>query len=128
MDTSIRRITPAASVTPVPNAARATLSLPYRAPLMTEAEQLDRIRKAIVRCAAEALKAEPRDTDARLHSFLAKLSGSMEGLAERELDIVLWNLLCTSPVGPAGRPTDTALLAAGATFVDGTTLIVGGGQ
>jgi len=53
------------------------------------------LRKAILDCALQATAAEPIDSDARLHSFIAKLSGTMEGLGERELDAALWNLMTT---------------------------------
>jgi len=53
------------------------------------------LRKAILDCAHQATTVEPTDTDARLHSFIAKLSGTMEGLGERELDAALWNLMTT---------------------------------
>ena len=53
------------------------------------------LRKAILDCAHQATAAEPADTDRRLHSFIAKLSGTMEGLGERQLDAVLWNLMKT---------------------------------
>ena len=55
------------------------------------------LRKAILDCAHQATLAEPHDSDRRLHSFIAKLSGTMEGLGERELDAVLWNLMSTQP-------------------------------
>jgi len=66
-------------------------ALPVRAATITS------LRKAIIDCAAQATAAEPVDTDRRLHSFIAKLSGTMEGLGERELDAVLWNLMTTKP-------------------------------
>jgi len=53
------------------------------------------LRKAILDCAHQATVTEPTDTDARLHCFIAKLSGTMEGLGERELDAALWNLMTT---------------------------------
>ncbi|WP_312548150.1 hypothetical protein [Massilia sp.] len=55
------------------------------------------LRRAILDCALQATRAEPDDSDRRLHSFIAKLSGTMEGLGERELDVVLWNLMATEP-------------------------------
>ena len=55
------------------------------------------LRKAILDCAHQANLAEPHDSDRRLHSFIAKLSGTMEGLGERELDAVLWNLMASNP-------------------------------
>jgi len=55
----------------------------------------EHLRKAILDCAHQATIAEPGDSDRRLHSFIAKLSGTMEGLGERELDAVLWNLMET---------------------------------
>lgn len=59
------------------------------------------LRKAIIDCAAKATAAEPTNTDARLHSFLARMSATMECLGERELDAVLWNLMSTT----TDRPT-----------------------
>lgn len=115
MDTSIRRIDAAPDASP----ARRTLSLPARpmnAVFVTGAVNafpdlgnrrftvIDAsapnghpLRKAILDCAHQATAAEPVDTDRRLHSFIAKLSGTMEGLGERELDAVLWNLMKTEP-------------------------------
>lgn len=55
------------------------------------------LREAILNCAASAIQAEPVDAARRLHSFIAKLSATMEGLGERELDTVLWNLMETQP-------------------------------
>lgn len=53
------------------------------------------LRAAVIDCAVQATAAEPIDTDRRLHSFIAKLSGTMEGLGEREMDAALWNLMST---------------------------------
>jgi len=66
------------------------------------------LRKAILDCALQATRAEPHDSDRRLHSFIAKLSGTMEGLGERELDAVLWNLMETK-VTPSHQPDAAAL-------------------
>jgi hypothetical protein len=86
MDASILHVAPAPSA--VLAQAMLTTSI---APKVTAAI----LRKFILECAREATTAEPTDTDARLHSFVAKLSGSMEGLGERELDAALWNLMTT---------------------------------
>lgn len=95
MDTQIRPITREALVTPVSDRARATLSLPDRpAVRSTFLESTAKaLREAILRCAAEAQKEEQKDTDARLHSFVAKLSGSMECLGEVDLDHAPWDLM-----------------------------------
>jgi hypothetical protein len=113
MDTSIRRIESRPSAAP----ARATLSMPARNTNMVfttgavdavrdlggrrfalvdaSAPNVESLRKAILECAHQATVAEPLDTDRRLHCFIAKLSGTMEGLGERELDAALWNLMTT---------------------------------
>lgn len=106
MDTQIRRATQAAAVTPAASVMRPTLSLPTReviaaAPALAPAVRspavvLAQLRHAILRCADEATRAEPNDTDARLHSFMAKLSGSMESIGQRDLDTALWDLLSTT--------------------------------
>lgn len=118
MDGQIRRREPTAATVP----GRQTLSLPKRlANFVCTSGAVDAIpdlgdrrfavvpagpatvsalRKAILNCAAQATVAEPLDTDRRLHSFIAKLSGTMEGLGERELDAVLWNLMTTKPAPP----------------------------
>ena len=115
MDGQIRRIEPQPTAAPV----RSTLSLPSRlknmvfvtgdvnaipdlgdrrfAVFSTGPATVTSLRKAILDCARQATAAEPADTDRRLHSFIAKLSGTMEGLGERELDAVLWNLMETKP-------------------------------
>ena len=116
MGTSISRI----KATPAPAPARPTLSMPTRpvnmvfvtgsmdalrtdlgdrrfAVIDADAPNGASLRKAIIDCAHQATAAEPLDTDRRLHSFIAKLSGTMEGLGERELDAVLWNLMETKP-------------------------------
>lgn len=61
------------------------------------------IREAIIECAQGATKAEPLNTDARLQSFIARLSGSMIGLNEQGLHDTLWKLFetVTSPA-PTG--------------------------
>lgn len=95
MDTQIRRVASTALVTPVSNVARATLSLPSRSadrsPRMEATAQT--LRLAILRCAAQAMTEEQQDTEARLHCFVAKLSGSMECLGEVDLDHALWDLM-----------------------------------
>ena len=53
------------------------------------------LRQAIIDCAAQATAAEPVDTERRLLSFMARMSATMEGLGERELDAVLWDLTKT---------------------------------
>lgn len=97
MDTQIRPV--ASSPAVVAPSARPTLSLPVRFVSLDlpqgPAVLLAQIRHAILRCADEAACAEPTDTDARLHSFMAKLSGSMESLGQRDLDTALWDLLST---------------------------------
>jgi hypothetical protein len=111
MDTQIRPV----SSTPVVIAptTRPTLSLPSRtaaanatvtselAALASELAALasglaataNKLREAILRCAAEAQHEEVKDTEARLHCFIAKLSGSMECLGEVEIDHALWDLM-----------------------------------
>jgi len=99
MDTSIRRISPADTAMPVSNAARHTLSLPARAPTGSKAPSrfmgttAQALRLAILQCAAQAMTEEKSDTEARLHCFIAKLSGSMECLGEVDLDHALWDLM-----------------------------------
>jgi len=112
-----------------PRPARTTLSLPKRpmnfvfasgavdaipdhgnrrfTVVSTEATTANSLRKAILDCALQASRAEPHDSDRRLHSFIAKLSGTMEGLGERELDTVLWNLMATTqtPSAPVAAPS-----------------------
>lgn len=58
------------------------------------------LRKAILECAQGATQAEPADVDARLHSFIARLSARMEYLGEADLDTTLWKLF-EIPGGPA---------------------------
>jgi hypothetical protein len=76
-----------------------TLPLPARATtasasiVSTRVATVDQLREAILRCATEAQAEEKTDTDARLHSFIAKLSGSMECLGEVEMDHALWDLM-----------------------------------
>lgn len=55
------------------------------------------LRAAILDCAAKAIAAEPTNTEARLHSFIARLSPTMEHLGEPELDAALWALFETAP-------------------------------
>ena len=94
MDGSIRLRKPDELVTqPALPKTRRTISLPG-----TPTATITSLRKAVLDCAAQATAAEPVDTDRRLHSFIAKLSGTMEGLGERELDAVLWNLMETKQV------------------------------
>jgi hypothetical protein len=120
MDTSIRRISAAASAAPI----RATLSVPTRpmsiafvtgavdaipdlgnrrfAVLDPVPATVASLRKAIVDCASQATAAEPVDTDRRLLSFIARMSATMEGLGERELDAVLWDLTKTKLASAPG--------------------------
>jgi len=84
-----------------PRLARATLTLPQQA----NKAGIDSLRKAILDCALQATRAEPHDSDRRLHSFIAKLSGTMECLGERELDAVLWNLMETKHVAAVSATT-----------------------
>lgn len=60
------------------------------------------LRKAILQDALAATRSYPENVEARLHSFIARLSGSMEGLGERDLDTALWKLFET-PTAP-GAP------------------------
>jgi hypothetical protein len=93
MDGQIRLRQPQEMRALPPRPARITLTLPQQ----SNKAGLDSLRKAILDCALQATRAEPHDSDRRLHSFIAKLSGTMEGLGERELDAVLWNLMSTAP-------------------------------
>lgn len=90
MDGQIRPLHVAAQGRPAAPAARKTISLPG-----SPTASIASMRKAILDCAHQATAAEPVDTDRRLHSFIAKLSGTMEHMGERELDAVLWNLMST---------------------------------
>lgn len=103
MDTQIRRLD---NPIPMPSPARGktsanrpTLSLPGRqtaahaAPASNLVATANKLREAILRCAAEAQRQETKDTEARLHCFIAKLSGDMECLGEAELDHALWDLM-----------------------------------
>jgi len=92
MDGQIRLRRPDELVAQQQPKARRTISLPG-----TPAATITSLRRAVLDCAAQATAAEPIDTDRRLHSFIAKLSGTMEGLGERELDAVLWNLMSSPP-------------------------------
>jgi len=94
MDGQIRLRQPQEMRALPPRPARTTLTLPQQ----PSKAGIDSLRKAILDCAHQATLAEPGDSDRRLHSFIAKLSGTMEGLGERELDAVLWNLMATTPV------------------------------
>jgi hypothetical protein len=87
MDQSIRRRESAIVASPAP---RQTLTLAHPAKATAFA-----LRRAILECAAAATTAEPSDTDARVHSFIARMSATMEGLGERELDAALWGLMET---------------------------------
>ena len=64
------------------------------------------LRDAVKRCSESAFKDHPYHTDARLHSFVARLSGSMEHLGERELDETFWGVLET--VSAPAQTTATA--------------------
>jgi hypothetical protein len=55
------------------------------------------LRVAILESAAGATAAEPTNTEMRMYSFLARLSGKMEALGEPDLDAVLWRLTETKP-------------------------------
>lgn len=92
MDGQIRPLSVAAPACQATPAARKTISLPG-----SPVAGIASMRKAILDCAHQATAAEPVDTDRRLHSFIAKLSGTMEHLGERELDAALWNLMETKP-------------------------------
>lgn len=94
MDGQIRLRQPQEMRALPPRPARTTLTLPQQ----SNKAGLDSLRKAILDCALQATRAEPHDSDRRLHSFIAMLSGTMEGLGERELDAVLWNLMATTPM------------------------------
>lgn len=78
----------------------------------------DSLRKAILECARQATVAEPVDTDRRLHSFIAKMSGTMEGLGERALDTALWNLMSTNATPAYDASSDVQL---GMTWWNGLT-------
>lgn len=111
MDTQIRRVDtePVAKAAP----ARRTLSLRPPAALIANAgapapsTSVERLREAVLRCATEAQSEEKTDTDARLHCFVAKLSGCMETLGESEMDHALWDLMKLR-AEPA-RPVATAI-------------------
>ena len=47
------------------------------------------LREAILRCAVNATAYYPNDDEMRARSFIARLSGSMSSLEEREMDEVL---------------------------------------
>jgi len=73
-----------------------------------------KLRETILRCAREAKKAEPNNVEYRLHSFIAKLSGSLEGMGELDLDAALWQLLETKPAPcplAVSQPVADALVA-----------------
>jgi hypothetical protein len=74
---------------------------------MTTARQL---RQALLSCAADATKAEPANVEYRLHSFVAKLSGSMASMGEPELDKALWALFGSQH--PDERPDTQAAVHA----------------
>ena len=99
MDTQIRPLV----VAPAFAERRPTLSLPashkpaFAASASSIASPAPGLRESILRCAAEAQVDEKHDTDARLHCFIAKLSGCMESMGETELDHVLWDLMKTEP-------------------------------
>lgn len=58
------------------------------------------IRKSIIEIAQAATKAEPSNVEARLQSFIARLSARMEHIGEPDLDKTLWKLFET-PAAPA---------------------------
>lgn len=59
------------------------------------------LRKVILKDAEAATRSHPANVEARLHSFIARLSGSMEGLGERDLDTALWKLFETPTASSA---------------------------
>jgi hypothetical protein len=97
MDTQIRPIWSTPVV--VSPSARPILSLPARAaatPARRPSSQettVQVLRLAILDCAAQAQTEEAHDTEARLHCFMAKLSGRMECMGEVDLDHALWDLM-----------------------------------
>jgi hypothetical protein len=92
MDQSIRLRRPDEAMPSPP--ARRTLTLSAH-PAAANAYAL---RKAILDCAAAAIVAEPTNTEARVYSFLARLSATMEGLGEPDLDCALWKLMETKSI------------------------------
>jgi len=50
------------------------------------------LRTAIAGCVKQASADAPTNADARLASFVARLSGCMESLGDHELDAMLWGL------------------------------------
>lgn len=68
-----------------------------------------KLRDTILRCAREAIAAEPGSVEFRLHSFIAKMSGSMEVMGERELDESLWKLLEAKPAAQPGTDTQAGI-------------------
>lgn len=68
-----------------------------------------KLRDTILRCAREAIQAEPTCVDDRLHSFIAKMSGSMEVMGERELDESLWKLLEAKPAAQPRADTQAGI-------------------
>ncbi|MDK6078947.1 hypothetical protein [Massilia varians] len=68
-----------------------------------------KLRDTILRCAREAIQAEPSSVEFRLHSFIAKMSGSMEVMGERELDESLWKLLEAKPAAQPGADTQAGI-------------------
>jgi len=56
-----------------------------------------KLRDTILRCAREATEAEPTSVEYRLHSFIAKMSGSFDTIGETELDTAVWALLELKP-------------------------------
>jgi hypothetical protein len=92
MDPSIRLRRP--DEVPPEQPRRKLISLPAR----SAGANAFAMRRAILQCATEAGAAEPRDREARVYSFLARLSATMEGLGETELDSALWDLMETKSI------------------------------
>ena len=107
MDTSVRLRTAAGGALKIAPPLNRNIPQPW-----PTATTVTALRKAILDCAHQATTAEPTDTDARLHCFIAKLSGTMEGLGERELDAALWNLMTShrQPPAPGEPPTSDVQL------------------
>lgn len=97
MDTSIRRIVIDPVVVAPPSRPTLSLQRPVApavnsiAPARTTSAGC--LREAVLRCATEAQAEEKTNTDARLHCFVAKLSGCMETMGEVEMDHALWDLM-----------------------------------
>lgn len=55
------------------------------------------LRQAILCSAEGAMAREPKDTDRRLHCFIAQLSGHLQSIGEPEADAAVWALFETKP-------------------------------